>query len=487
MYLLPILEHCSQLDNLIIRGQQIQDTNIVWDQVNTKPETRTIACASFRLVSFEAVTIAVTYGSVSNLINNCPDLRSFRALVTARGVSPSAKKARMTYKRLQWAAARKYSATNFKVRAAYIVLQDQSLLEAPMIRCWGQVVEDPSLSRDWCNMPEGYSYFEAEQKTPICPLRALRNLNSTLYLIVKHFDWKEAAAPSRSAIVVWKDAPPYQLSTTNCRSIQSAVIYIQADPKRHTSIQFTCLTKLEVTGTIGSSKASSWILLAQLIRRNKNLEEIRLTMQCQDVPLEFWASFASCPKIKTVHLDFPKMDQSMINALWSGCRNLRQLAVNEITFHGVRVPVFFSDHIGILPNMERLEVTFGQEVSSPALDQELLLRSCPNLRAVLIDSKINGHTPLSVLATILRDGNLQHLEELEVRYDFEDEALAACLQAMRQASKIMVGNHGFGELSFLSLMPHFHTLRELQLGKIHNIPGYMIQTVLESCPLPTAI
>ncbi|KAG0034593.1 hypothetical protein BGZ82_005694 [Podila clonocystis] len=41
-----------------------------------------------------------------------------------------------------------------------IVLEDQSLLEAPAIRRRGQAVEDPSLRRDWSKMPEGYKYRE---------------------------------------------------------------------------------------------------------------------------------------------------------------------------------------------------------------------------------------------------------------------------------------------------------------------------------------
>ncbi|KAG0025615.1 hypothetical protein BGZ81_007018 [Podila clonocystis] len=47
-----------------------------------------------------------------------------------------------------------------RIRTTGIVLEDQSLLEAPVIRRRGQAVEDPSLRGRWHNMPEGYRSCE---------------------------------------------------------------------------------------------------------------------------------------------------------------------------------------------------------------------------------------------------------------------------------------------------------------------------------------
>lgn len=118
------------------------------------------------------------------------------------------------------------------------------------------------------------------------------------------------------------------------------------------------------------------------------------------------------------------------------------------------------------------------------MDQEGLLRRCPNLRAVEINPGLKQNLSLTTLVSLVREGHLRHLEEISLCEKFQDAEMAACFQAMTLVTKLKLFQPGFGELSFLSLMPHFATLKELVM---FCIPGMVVQTVLESCPLLTFI
>lgn len=81
MYLLPILENCSRLENLTIRNQYTDKTKVLWAVEDSVPQAQPPGWICFRLSYFDATRIHATYGVLSDLISVCPEFRSFKVQV----------------------------------------------------------------------------------------------------------------------------------------------------------------------------------------------------------------------------------------------------------------------------------------------------------------------------------------------------------------------------------------------------------------------
>jgi hypothetical protein len=160
------------------------------------------------------------------------------------------------------------------------------------------------------------------------------------------------------------------------------------------------------------------------------------------------------------------LDAEMAAAFWGGCRNIKELVVMGSLFGGPQTtaPKFLGDRPRVLLKMERMTLALSRHTWP--VDQDLVLKSCPNLRAVEIDSDVDGHIKFKNLTKRIQNGQLRHLEELNIGCSFTDIHMASCLQVLVRVTHLNIKKSFFRNQSFLSLARHFATLNQLHFTSI---------------------
>lgn len=321
---------------------------------------------------------------------------------------------------------------------------------------------------------------------------------NVLQLVADHLNLWEAVAP-RLVCRVWnqvlsakvwryvaissqKARPSLDDITWNAHHIRD-LTYSSQPPLQYFNLPCTYLTKLTIH-YFRTHRPGVWNQLAELVKRSSvNLQEVTVCDPSYTTTSAFWTSLGHCLQLRKVSINKAKMEGSAIQAFWKGCMGLQSLTVSELLVHGI----FFGRHRGVFPNMERIELK--SILNTQPVDQTQVLTRTPKLRSLSLIGGMGRSVTIPTLTRLLVGGYLPCLESLRINqiYDFSDDELSLCLQAMSRVTELAVKKCNFGWLSFFSLSSHFQRLQVFAVSQCENVSGEAIQLVLESCPLLRSI
>ncbi|KAG9062052.1 hypothetical protein KI688_006774 [Linnemannia hyalina] len=245
--------------------------------------------------------------------------------------------------------------------------------------------------------------------------------------------------------------------------------------------QCTRLKTLVVHGDIFSKQQDTiWTELTSLIRHNPLIERIFLGFDRQNSPsIEFLQALSeACPSLNRYESSQGKYgDQAQVEALMKVLRRVKCASTRYESF--TNIPV---DTTGSFPHLQELTIKDAKDLSTQL--QVDLVCQCPHLQHLKWTVCRDMFFPIQQFCDRIPAAcpNLRKLQMDGCGIPYPCD-LSRILNSLSQLELLAFCGTAIFSRTFRAMERHFRTLQSLDLADCFSVKSWMVQEVLESCPV----
>ncbi|KAF9924237.1 hypothetical protein FBU30_005769 [Linnemannia zychae] len=277
-----------------------------------------------------------------------------------------------------------------------------------------------------------------------------------------------------------KDFPSLPSLVKNAQSVRSLTLKTTQGLSPFLE-QCTCLKTLVVLGNIFSNQdCNVWSDLESLIRRNPMIECVFLGFnRDSSPPTKFLRALAeSCPNLQRYESSQGKYEtQEQLDALLKVLQNVRVASTRYECFTGIHVDTSKS-----FPHMT--DLTFKDTKGLSIQAQVDLVCQCPNLEHLRWTVCRDTLFPVQQFCKRIPAAcpNLRKFQMDGCGISYSDD-LSRILSSLSPLELFSCCGTAIFKQTFRSLTRHFPALQFLDLADCFSVKSWMVQEILESCPL----